>query len=90
MPPPTIRRQIFLDHGRVQIDLPRLMTDDQLAEVLEVFIRDVKGHGTKEPEGKPPEPPSTLPPNRRMAKRGSNERQRSVVAARIATLRHRG
>jgi hypothetical protein len=28
-------RQIFLNHGRVQIDLPRLMTDDQLAEVLE-------------------------------------------------------
>jgi hypothetical protein len=59
--PPTIRRQIFLDHGRVQIDLPRLMTDDQLAEVLEVFVRDVKGHGTKEPADKPPKPPSNLP-----------------------------
>jgi hypothetical protein len=72
MMPPTIRRQIFLDHGRVQIDLPRLMTDDQLAEVLEAFVRDVKGRGTKEPEGKPPEQPespSTLSPIRKMKKR---------------------
>jgi hypothetical protein len=46
--PPTILREIFLDHGRVQIDLPRLMTDDQLAEVLESFVKDVKGRGTKE------------------------------------------
>jgi hypothetical protein len=34
--PPTIRRQIFLDHGRVQIDLPRLMTDDQLAHRIKL------------------------------------------------------
>jgi hypothetical protein len=30
------------------------MTDDQLAKVLEAFVRDVRGRGTKEPEGKPP------------------------------------
>jgi hypothetical protein len=35
--PPTIRRQTH-NHGRVQIDLPRLMTDDQLAEVLKAFV----------------------------------------------------
>jgi hypothetical protein len=61
--PPTIRRRIYLDQGRVQIDLPRLMTDDKLAEVLEVFVRDVKGRGSKEPADKPPEPPSTVATN---------------------------
>ena len=40
--PPTIRHQIFLDHGRVQTDLLRHMTDDQLADILEGFVRDVK------------------------------------------------
>ena len=69
MIPPTIRRQIFLDHGRVQIDLPRLMTDDQLAEVLEAFVKDAKGRGTKEPADKPPEPPGNLPPIRKLTKR---------------------
>jgi hypothetical protein len=69
MMPPTIRRQIFLDHGRVQIDLPRLMTDDQLADVLEAFVTDVKGRGTKEPADKPSEPPGNLAPVRKMAER---------------------
>jgi hypothetical protein len=45
------------------------MTDDQLAEVLEAFVRDVKGRGTKEPTDKPPEPPSAVPPIRKMTKR---------------------
>jgi hypothetical protein len=65
--PPTIRRQIFLDHGRVQIDLPRLMTDDQLAEVLDTFVKDVR-RGTKEPADKPPGP-SALLLNRKMTNR---------------------
>jgi hypothetical protein len=30
-------------HGRVTIQCPRFMTDDQLAEVLEAFVKDVKG-----------------------------------------------
>jgi hypothetical protein len=64
-----IRRQIILDHGRVQIDLPRLRTDDQLADVLEAFVKDVKGRGTTEPADKPPEPPSNLPPIPKMTKR---------------------
>jgi hypothetical protein len=44
------------------------MTDDQLAEVLEAFVKDVKGRGTKELADKP-EPPSTLPPIRKLTKR---------------------
>jgi hypothetical protein len=27
------RREVFLDHGRVFIETPRLMTDDELADV---------------------------------------------------------
>src|SRR5215469_2042737 len=38
---PPIRRQIYLDHG-VTIEAPRLMTDDQLADVLDAFIKTVK------------------------------------------------
>jgi hypothetical protein len=34
--PATIRRQVYLDHGRVQIDLPRLMSNEQLADVLDL------------------------------------------------------
>jgi hypothetical protein len=45
------------------------MTDDQLAEVLEAFVKDVKGRGTKEPADKPPEPTGTLPPIRKITKR---------------------
>jgi hypothetical protein len=41
--PSTIRRQIFLDHRRAQIDLPRLMTDEQLATKLEEFLKEVRG-----------------------------------------------
>jgi hypothetical protein len=56
--PPT-RREIFLDHGRVQIECPRLMSDAELAEVLKAFIAEI--------EARPPKPsrhverPSNLP-----------------------------
>jgi hypothetical protein len=44
------------------------MTDDQLAEVLEAFVKDVKGRGTKEPADKPSES-SGVPPIRKTTKR---------------------
>ena len=69
MMPPTIRRQIFLDHGRVQIDLPRLMTDAQLAEVLEEFAKEVRARPRKEsPPASQPEP-SRLPAKMKPPKR---------------------
>jgi hypothetical protein len=65
--PPTIRRQIFLDHGRVTIDLPRIMTDDQFADILEGFVAKVRG---RPPPSAPPEPPpGNLPKVRNVAKR---------------------
>jgi hypothetical protein len=39
---PPIRRQIFLHNGRVQIEYPRLMTDAELADVLAVFVEQVR------------------------------------------------
>jgi hypothetical protein len=35
-------RQVYLDHGRVQIELPRLMSDAQLADVFEEFVKEVR------------------------------------------------
>jgi hypothetical protein len=31
------RRELFLDNGRVFVEVPRLMTDDELARVFEAF-----------------------------------------------------
>src|SRR5450631_2044544 len=35
---PISRRELFLDHGRVTIECPRLMSDEELAEVLAAFV----------------------------------------------------
>jgi hypothetical protein len=32
---PRTRREVFLDHGRIVVELPRLTTDEHLADVLE-------------------------------------------------------
>jgi hypothetical protein len=56
---PISRRELYLDHGRVFIEVPRLMTDRELADVLEAFVKVVRGRAPKAPA---PEPqPSTLP-----------------------------
>jgi hypothetical protein len=56
---PISRRELFLDHGRVSIECPRLMSDEELAEVLADFVVQVKSRAPKAPA---PEPqPSTLP-----------------------------
>ena len=45
------RRALFLGHGRVFIEVPRLMTDGELAEIFETFAKEVRA--------RPPKP--TLP-----------------------------
>ena len=65
----TIRRQIFLDHGRVQIDLARLMSNERLADVLEEFVKEVRARPRKEsPPDNQPEP-SRLPAKMKPPKR---------------------
>jgi hypothetical protein len=38
----TNRRERFLDHGRVFVETPRLMTDSELAEVLAAFVAEIR------------------------------------------------
>ena len=65
-----IRRQIYLDHRCGQIDVPKIMTDDQLAEVLEGFVAKVRKGEAEAPPTQPPVPPSgNLPKVKKMAKR---------------------
>jgi hypothetical protein len=68
MPKPQ-SRQVFLDHGRVFIEVPGLMTDEELAAVFEAFVKEVRGRAPAPP--KPPEPSkgSPLPPFRYPKKR---------------------
>jgi hypothetical protein len=40
---PTIRRELILDHGRVIIECPRLMTNADLADILAAFVDQVRG-----------------------------------------------
>jgi hypothetical protein len=47
------RREVFLDHGRVFIEIPRLMTDDELADVLAAFVAEIKARPPK--PSQPPE-----------------------------------
>jgi hypothetical protein len=57
---PISRRELFLDHGRVTIECPRLMSDEELAEVLADFVVQVKSRAPKPPLPVSP-PPGTLP-----------------------------
>jgi hypothetical protein len=63
-------RELVLDHGRVFVEVPGLMTDEELAAVFEAFVKDVRGRAPKAP-AEPPEPPkgSPLPPHRYPKKR---------------------
>jgi hypothetical protein len=36
---PVARREFYLDHDRVYVEVPRLMTDDELAAVFEAFVK---------------------------------------------------
>jgi hypothetical protein len=77
MAPSPNRRKLVLDHGRVYVEVPRLMTDDELVAVFEDFIAEVHGRvaeraqATPRTPPEPPEPPkrSPLPPHRYPKKR---------------------
>jgi hypothetical protein len=60
---PVARRELVLDHGRVFVEVPLLMTDDELADVFEAFVKEVRGRRFGWPD-EPPKPPSgsRLPP----------------------------
>jgi hypothetical protein len=53
---PRPRRELFLNHGRVFVEVPRLITDDEPANVLERFVQEVRGRSPKPPASPPPEP----------------------------------
>ena len=60
MPEPR-PRDIFLD-GRVHIECPRLMSDEELAVILEVFVKEVAARPRKESINRTESPtPSRLP-----------------------------
>jgi hypothetical protein len=42
MASPPRPRELFLDHSRVMIGCPRLMTDSELADVLAAFVETVR------------------------------------------------
>jgi hypothetical protein len=54
-----IRREIYLDHGRIQIECPRLMSDAELAEVLKAFVTEIEVRPPK--PSHPVERPLNLP-----------------------------
>jgi hypothetical protein len=79
MAPSPNRRELVLDNGKVVVDVPRLMTNDELVAVFEDFIAEVHGRPPK-----PPEPPKgsalaaasrPLPPHRYPKKRDSGLRR---------------
>jgi hypothetical protein len=53
MAAPPHRRERFLDHGRVFIETPLLMTGDELADVLTAFVAEVRA---RQPEAPAPHP----------------------------------
>jgi hypothetical protein len=66
---PVSRRETYLDHGRVTIECPRLMTDVELADVHEAFIAEVRARPPKEPVQPRDERPSSALPAFRAPKR---------------------
>jgi hypothetical protein len=66
--PPTTRREIFLDKGTVTIECPRLMTVDELAQVLAAFVEAVMARTPAQAPVRP-EQPSRLPPVKRPPRR---------------------
>jgi hypothetical protein len=59
------RRELVLDDSRVFVELPMLMTDEELAAVFEAFVKEVRGRPPKAPAAPPkPQPSSQLPPHR--------------------------
>jgi hypothetical protein len=65
-------QETYLANGRVMVEYPRLMRDEELAAILEEFVQSLKARLRKEsvhvtqPE---PPPPSNLPFKRKPPKR---------------------
>jgi hypothetical protein len=67
--PAKTRREVNLDHGRVTVECPRLMSDAELADVLAAFVKEVRARPPKA-HGKPePAIESLLPAKRKNTKR---------------------
>jgi hypothetical protein len=47
MATPAHRRELVLDNGRVFVEVPGLMTDDELADVLAAFVDRVRARPPK-------------------------------------------
>jgi len=45
--PAKTRREVNLDHGRVTVESPRLMSDHELADVLASFVEEVRARPEK-------------------------------------------
>jgi hypothetical protein len=65
---PRSRRELGLDHGRVFIEVPRLMTDEELAAVVEAFAHEVRSRPAK-PAPTPVSPSSPQPAFRKRTRR---------------------
>jgi hypothetical protein len=57
---PISRRELYLDNARITIECPRLMSDEELAEVLAAFVETVRARPPK-PSLPVSPPPGTLP-----------------------------
>jgi hypothetical protein len=58
---PIARREVYLENGRVTIDCPRLMSDEELAQVLAAFVDQVRARPPKPSLPVTQERPSPLP-----------------------------
>jgi hypothetical protein len=67
--PAKTRREVNLDHGRVTVECPRLMSDAELADVLAVFIEEVKARAAKAVMPAEPRVERLLPAKRKTTKR---------------------
>jgi hypothetical protein len=61
MAPPPNRRELLLDHGRVFVEVLRLMRDEELAVVLAAFVETVRARPPKPSITIEKRPPSPLP-----------------------------
>jgi hypothetical protein len=55
------RRELFLDHGRAFIEVPRLMSDHELVDVPAAFVETVRARPPKPSITLEERPPSMLP-----------------------------
>jgi hypothetical protein len=57
---PISRREMYFENGRVTIECPRLMSDEELADVLAVFVETVRARPPKASVSMPREQPSSV------------------------------